>query len=330
MVVGGGLLLTVAARLPITYIIQPGSQTTEIASDLIAKLQLYPDHYNTIKMSSIPPTLDLDDVDAACFDVELADEAIGSTVTAIRSVITKWQKKATPTTVFIKFTNVPPHIAEQKISKACRQMFDRGSQLLLITVPSGPHEWAARNFTDRFRLVIIAAGIAYCAVGTAGATRVEGSSCSKEPDDAMHPISPTPLNWPSIVVEVGMSEFRTKLKADAAWWIANSEGRVNVVITIDVKPAVAEIVFQSIILRQPVPVFRNRRQRFQTEVRQSITVTRHPGGRTQPITTIPNTPLMISCQELLRRPAVPPEVDPNITVEALEDVAWMVWEKQNV
>ncbi|KAJ5949936.1 hypothetical protein N7454_001520 [Penicillium verhagenii] len=291
-------------------------------------------------MSSLSsPTLDSDAIDAACFDVEFADEAIGSTVTAIRSIVAKWRKKVAPATVYIKFTSVPPHIAEQKISKACRQMFNHDSRTLLVTVPSAPHEQASHNFMRQFGILISTAGIAFRAVTAAGSTRVEGTYCSKEADGAMRPISPTASKWPSVVVEVGLSDSRTKLKADAAWWIANSEGRVNVVITIAVKREVAQIVFESIVLHQIVPIYCTGRRRFQTEVRQptevrqSITISRPPGGQTQPITTIPSTPstpLMISCEDLLRRPAVPPEVDPNIPVQALEDIAWLVWDEQNV
>lgn len=41
-----------------------------------------------------------------------------------------------------------------------------------------------------------------------------------------------PDNWPSLVLEIGMSESLPQLRADASWWYPNSDGNIRLVILI--------------------------------------------------------------------------------------------------
>lgn len=132
------------------------------------------------------------------------------------------------------------------------------------------------------------------------------------------------------MVQVGFSESRRKLRADAAWWITISEGQVNVVITVSIPKSAAEVAFEAIVPAHPVPTFRNGRRRYASTVRQSIVVSRQPGGQNHLISTTPHTPLKISREELLRRPAVPPETNPDILVWDLEEIASVIRQRQGV
>lgn len=288
---------------------------------------------STILSSPSEHTSEMNTTDSDCFDVDFAIEAIGSSATAIRSIIDRSGRTSPPTTHYIKFTNVPPKTADMKFSKACRQMYNSDNRVLIVTVLSGPHEVASRLIDRSLYNAITAANISNREYLPSGSDRVVGIRCSKEPDGSFYPnTSPPPgiQAWPTIVVEVGLSESKRKLRADAAWWIANSEGQVNVVITVSIHKSAAEVVFEAIVLVHPVPTLRNGRRQYASTVRQSIVVSRQPGGQNQLISTTPHTPLKISCEELLRRPAVPPETDPDILVRDLEEIAWLIWQRQKV
>lgn len=277
---------------------------------------------------------EMDSTDSDCFDVNFTTEAIGSSANAIRSILKRLQKSDQSTTIFVKFTNVPPQVAaDQKFPKGYRRMYNLQDRSLIVTIPNGPHDSAVSNFTRLFSHTATTASIPVTAFTSLGSKRVEGFYCSKEPDGSLYTVS-TPLpgikRWPTIVIEVGFSEAKKKLRSDAAWWIANSEAQTNTVITISIHKSVAEITFEVIVPIYPIRILRNSRRRYESEVRQSIVVSRPPGGQNQPILTTPNGPLKISCQELLCRPPIPPEVDPDISVQTLEEVALLVWYEQGV
>ncbi|KAJ5777403.1 hypothetical protein N7520_000649 [Penicillium odoratum] len=285
-----------------------------------------------ILSSTFDLAAEMDTFDLDCFDVDLAAEAIGSSATTILSIITKLRKEARPATFYVKFTNVPPQVSDKELSKGCRQMFNPENRTLIVTVPSVQHEAAAGNFSRFFTQTTIAANIPIREFSSCGSTRVKGICCSKEPDGSFYVTnfpSTGGKQWPTVVVEVGLSESKRKPRADAAWWIANSKGEVNVVITISISKSIAKVVFEAIVLIHPTPMLRSG-PRYQSTVRQSIVLSRPLGGQNKPISTTPQTPLRISCQELLRRSAVPPETDPDIPVQTLEDIAWFIWKFQDV
>lgn len=291
------------------------------------------DHNHEERFTLPSPLIeDMDDTNRDCFDVECAIEAIGSSARAMQAIISRLQKTPNLVTVYAKFTNVPPDIAKTKLSKGCRQMYDSDSRCMIVTVPGKPHGTAAGNFQAELILAARSANLARlfsCPL----IARVEGTSRSKEPDGSWIPVNPPPRRgktWPTIILEVGVSESKKKLRNDAAWWLANSEGLVNVVITVSINQALPEITFESIVLERPILAFRHGRPRYVPITRQSIVI-RRPGGPNQPITSVPNTsPLMISCEELLCRPPIPPETDPNIPITSLEWIASLVWDEQGL
>ncbi|KAJ5109926.1 hypothetical protein N7532_002571 [Penicillium argentinense] len=68
------------------------------------------------------------------------------------------------------------------------------------------------------------------------AARVEGRVVSKEPDVSFVPgnrfAKGASAVWPSLVLEVGVSESILQLRADAHWWYSNSDGQTKLVILI--------------------------------------------------------------------------------------------------
>ncbi|KAJ5804815.1 uncharacterized protein N7518_001118 [Penicillium psychrosexuale] len=71
-----------------------------------------------------------------------------------------------------------------------------------------------------------------------GSKRVRGVSSSKQADDSWALTQPVPgrnAKWPTVGVEVGVSETYRKLKADAWWWwLTNSKGDVKLVIIVSI------------------------------------------------------------------------------------------------
>ncbi|KAJ5491681.1 hypothetical protein N7539_003248 [Penicillium diatomitis] len=267
-----------------------------------------------------------------CFDVECEREATGSSIKAIRAILDTIRAKPGLVTAYVKFTNVPPDIAKQKFRKGCRQLYDAVTQLLIVTVPGLAHDTAVGKFTWFFTTCCQRAGIELV-IPTSSARVYEGQSC-KEPDCSWYP-EDTPVDrnttWPSVILEVGLSESTRKLRADAAWWLAKSAGQVNVVILISINCAVAEITFESVVLEQPPIYLRGGRRQYRLQTRQSITVTRPPGGASQPVTTVPSTlPFTITFEEIMRRSPIPPEADMAIPIAALEGIARNVWKAQGL
>jgi hypothetical protein len=277
------------------------------------------------KMDTIDEEMDI--FDQACFAVECDFEGFVSSVSTAKRFLTQTEKKLGLATSYVKLTNVSPELAKLKLRKSYRHFYDPRSRIMIITIPGPLHEAANGAFSTIFLDSTRTANIQRRAVQQLSTARVQGHFCAKEPDNQFRPtdlLNTTDL-WPTVVLEVGVSESQKKLRADANWWLANGEGKVKLVITIAVNTSVPELIFESVELDQPLPVLRNNRIRYQTRVRQKITVSKPPGGDNSSIRCDPDTSLNISCQELLGRPPVPPETDPDISPEGLKDIGWFTW-----
>lgn len=73
-----------------------------------------------------------------------------------------------------------------------------------------------------------------------GAGRSAGRMCDKEADKSFFPgrkPAPGALEpWPSLVVEVGVSESLSQLRTDAQWWYSNSNQKTQLVVLISANP----------------------------------------------------------------------------------------------
>jgi hypothetical protein len=58
--------------------------------------------------------------------------------------------------------------------------------------------------------------------------------------------------WPTVVVEVGVSESYRKLRADAQWWLTNSRSDVKLVIIVSVSRKTPNIKFETVALDQSI------------------------------------------------------------------------------
>ncbi|PUU72490.1 hypothetical protein B9Z19DRAFT_1137470 [Tuber borchii] len=104
---------------------------------------------------------------------------------------------------------------------------------------AGPlHEAAGKVFGTRLDIKIGSMGL----VGDFGrmdSTRYRGRSSAKEADLSWKPckIRQNPRDWPTLIVETGVSQSHGCLVNKAAWWLMNSKGEIKDVLLIEANKA---------------------------------------------------------------------------------------------
>ncbi|KAJ5825471.1 hypothetical protein N7474_002609 [Penicillium riverlandense] len=255
---------------------------------------------------------------------------IGSTAVSIRNRIQRELDK----TVFCKyiaFTNVPPSLLEDRkrpiFPKSTRIFYNHDTRQLLVKLVATPHEIAERTLEFGVNAELLSMGLATSVVLT-GSGRIRGNACSKEPDGTWrHKSLPAgrTTEWPSVVIETGVSEGWTQLKRDAEWWINNSHGQVKLVILIRANKSLPEIKYETIISGAPSPALRSGRVRYQCLPRQSIVQSRPVNQPGAPITTVGVTPLVVKFDEIFLRQPAPPEHDIHVSLQWMEHISRTVW-----
>lgn len=206
---------------------------------------------------------DSDSPDVECFRALPDDtfEAIGSEASAIRRVIKEQQKLPIEVIKYLHFTDVPPPIAETFSLRSARHMLNYDTRSMIVKLLTGTHEIASQRLYLAVQLAVINMGLDD-SIESVGSKRVRGVSSSKEADKSctlMQPVPGRDAKWPTVVVEVGVSESYQKLKADAEWWLANSKGDVKLVIIVSVNRKTPNIKFETIFLDTVVSSLRHQR-----------------------------------------------------------------------
>ncbi|KAJ5291821.1 hypothetical protein N7478_001072 [Penicillium angulare] len=135
---------------------------------------------------------------------------------------------------FIVLKNLPPErLAKHDEKFPGRCDYSPSLQILIITMPSQPHEEAACSFG------IIIATLAkeievYRRISNWGSTLIETPDRSKQADRSWVPAR-LQSEFPTVALEVGFSVTTAKLERDIAWWINTSKGDVKMGLTIDIK-----------------------------------------------------------------------------------------------
>jgi hypothetical protein len=116
-------------------------------------------------------------------------------------------------------------------------LHDARLELLIVKIVAGkPHQWAVSVFADMFKdMVRVRTGSLFfiCDMGTTRFT-IPGLR-SKEGDVAFVPATRRQLgDWPSMVLEVGVSESLGDLRSEATFWLCGSQGQTRIVILIAV------------------------------------------------------------------------------------------------
>ena len=116
--------------------------------------------------------------------------------------------------------------ARNSIGKGIRMTHYTDIDLLIVKLPSAVHERAHGNLaTDMIEKVVLM-GMRARELDFVGASRFRGRRSSKEGDSGYRPHSfrPNSTDWPTIVIESGVSESLHHLRYDADWWLTKSGG----------------------------------------------------------------------------------------------------------
>ncbi|RMZ81791.1 hypothetical protein DV738_g2048, partial [Chaetothyriales sp. CBS 135597] len=164
--------------------------------------------------------------------------------------------------------------------------------LLIVKVPTMQHEWVYGQLMKRLLIMAGTMGLEE-EICYLGATKYQGRrNIAKEADCAFKPLSrrPRPLDWPTLVIEAGWSESRSRLRVDARIWLENSGGEVKIVLLISPSRAARSIIIEK-WESTPLPDSRPR-------TRSTITI--EPGSVT-------GAPLTLDFQKVFLRQPVPPQ-----------------------
>jgi len=200
---------------------------------------------------------------------------------------------------------------------------------LIIKVPSREHERVNRAFTHDFARRIEHMGLTdiddLCDMG---GTTYTGRSTKKEADSCWRPVAtrPNPLDWPTLVFEVGVSETLRKLRNDVRWWLANSQGRVKIVLLFKIDRVARTIHIEKWECRPVTPTYALRSNRPPVQVPtqiQTVDIDANGVVTGSPPATTP--PLVLHFQNILLRQPVPPEQDVIYTAQNLQRLANGIW-----
>ncbi|KAJ5489628.1 hypothetical protein N7539_004518 [Penicillium diatomitis] len=214
----------------------------------------------------------------------------------------------------------------------------RYQQALIRIIPSKAHERVTQSFLNELILKLFEMGIRPRDYTMNAASRYHGKSCDKEADQSLTPSGnpPDDDDWPSLVLETGLSESEAQLRADAYWWFSNSDYKVNMVILFHIQRSPERrVILKLYNLRSANPrVTRG----LQAEVGRTLlsdlalsqivqtvspTVLRPHLVAKEIIVTfgnVENAPLELEFESLMRRPPAPNTSEGNIIFTA-EDLA---------
>ena len=230
-----------------------------------------------------------------------------------------------------------------RIGKHTRMTHYTDIDLLIVKLmPSAEHEIAHLTLSQEIVAALLRMGLRTTRFVPIGATKFSPPNSSKEGDSAYKPATRNrKYDWPTIVVESGLSEGLARLRIDAQWWLANSEGDVKIVVIISILPLQKKLHVEKWCLSpastrpltraHPTP-----NPQVPTNM-HTITITQNPAAPPNPgqptITiqegsfsyAITGAPLVLEFQNLFLRPSVPPEVDIIFTAADLSDWAHSFW-----
>jgi hypothetical protein len=226
---------------------------------------------------------------------------------------------------WLLFTKVNKHAfsrdflnSDDSILQRCWNSYNSSQHLLLVKMTvSRAHEIAARVFERLFFDCLKPMGLDDClqTLGSATCKAENGSAKQTDCQFLPHRLPRTRTKkWPSVVVETGFSESPCKLMSDARFWLSESNGDVQIVITIKISRSSPNIVLELWELVND----RVKRQ-------QVVTISKGENNHFY----LEGQPLIISFNKLfLRPPSILKETNISLDDAILKKIARKVWEEQ--
>jgi len=150
------------------------------------------------------------------------------------------------------------HVTQQQLAtiegardsnyKKLRFLYLRSLGALIVKItPGAAHESATREFEKAFDRKLVAVGMGNV-LKSIGSTTYQGidNQTQKEADACFKPrlARNRKADWPTMVLECGVSQSPKRLKADAHWWADNSIGEVGIVLVFIVSETARTIRIQ--------------------------------------------------------------------------------------
>lgn len=192
------------------------------------------------------------------------------------------------------------------------------SNLLLARMPSEEHGLAVELFDRKVTQALTRWGLDDALDPTGNSEFYLGSSF-KNPDKGWRPDS---RDYPTVVLEVGVSERPKQLREEAARWLQESVGEVQAVITMKISQYTPDITIQRWVNDNAKTVMKN-----ETRISKSKPTKANPNSTTP----VDNGPFTIPFRDFfLRQPTLNSnESDFTITDEELMVMAKKIWRIQN-
>ncbi len=163
--------------------------------------------------------------------------------------------EGTQTPQYLAFTSVSQEtldeidrIREERQGRLPRMtiLHDGREEILIVKLMVGVmHEGVAREFATMFDLKVALLDVRESLAATGSGRFGHRGGRSKEADVGYKPISRDMADeWPSFVIEVGVSQSLAMLRRDAAFWITNSDGRTRIVIVLSVNQRDRQILVE--------------------------------------------------------------------------------------
>jgi len=116
--------------------------------------------------------------------------------------------------------------------KSLRFLYYESEETLIVRImPGNTHELSCSGFEIALYQKLTQMALLHELLNTA-ATTYKGVGCGGEADSSFTPLSTRPLStdWPTLVVEHGVSQSFKRLRGDASWWLTSSTGQVKIVL----------------------------------------------------------------------------------------------------
>lgn len=192
------------------------------------------------------------------------------------------------------------------------------AKLMLLPAHETPHLLLIDDIREKTREM----GLDRRELAPMGHTTYRGGNTARQGDSVVKPAQARNKadDWPTLVIEAGVSESLAQLRIDAGWWLTNSKGDVRIVIIIAIHRQAEKFIIEKWQLISP-DITRTHSQsngEFRTPwSTTSITISRTTSSNS----LVASDDLVIEFSELLLRPPVPPESDTVLTKNDLEDWA---------
>ncbi|KAJ5297797.1 hypothetical protein PENANT_c012G09850 [Penicillium antarcticum] len=221
-----------------------------------------------------------------------------------------------------------------------RIMWEQSNALIKV-IPSASHEQITTRVSKHMEGQMRAMGISEDDWDWAAASKyppcppnsTRTSIRGKEGDQGLIPQSrmfnqEENYGWPTLVFETGVSQSLGRLREDAEWWFAHSEGDVRFVLIIARKPTVIHFeLWQLAPTNSPRPLSRHCIRTLRSQTPSMPPLTRQPAQTqqsycSQEVTVTPHSvvgaPLVLPFEALFCRAPVFPETDISIPASRFE------------